>query len=301
MRRVVPTVLVVLASVLAILAILSLWVNRQLLDTDNWVDTSSELLQDETVRDQLSIYLVDQFYANVDVTARIEESLPPRAAPLAAPAASGLRSVLEDAVKEILARPRAQAAWEDINRATHKTFLNVVEDKGDVVSTTGGDVVLDLGAFLDQLEERVGIGGRVAERLPPDAAQLKIIESDELEFTQDVIKAMKTIAFILVFLTFGLFGLAIYLAKDRRRETLRACGIGLILAGVAVLVVRSLARDGLANALTDSESVRPAIEFRNAFQMRTRPVLPLKGLSSITGMLRGSSKGCLRGAHRHQA
>jgi hypothetical protein len=260
MRRVVPTVLVVIASVLAILAILALWANRQLLNTDNWVDTSSEILQDDAVQTQLSIYLVDQLYANVDVTARIEEALPPRADALAAPAASGLRSVLEDAVKEILSRPRAQEAWEDINRTTHKTFLNVVEDKGDVVSTTGGAVVLDLGTFLDQLEERVGIGGRVAERIPPDAAQLEIMESDELEFTQDVVKAMKTIAFILVALTFGLFGFAIYLAKDRRRETLRACGIGLILAGVAVLVVRSLARDGLANALTDSESVKPAIE-----------------------------------------
>jgi hypothetical protein len=52
--------LATLASVLAFLAIFSLWVNRQLLNTDNWTNSSSQLLQEPAVRDQLSIYLEDQ-------------------------------------------------------------------------------------------------------------------------------------------------------------------------------------------------------------------------------------------------
>ena len=38
-----PLFLIGIGSLFAILAILALWANRQLLDTDNWVDTSSEL------------------------------------------------------------------------------------------------------------------------------------------------------------------------------------------------------------------------------------------------------------------
>lgn len=260
MRRRLPTVLVVIASVLAILSIFALWANRQLLNTDNWVESSSEILEDDAVQEQLSIFLVDQLYANVNVQARLEEALPPRADALAAPAAGGLRGVLENAVDELLDRPRAQEAWESINRATHETFLNVVEDKGDVVSTGGGDVTLDLKALLEQTEERAGIGGRLEERIPDDAAQLKILGSDELELAQDVVGSMKAIALILVILTFGLYALAIYLARERRRQVVRAAGVGLVLAGVTVLVVRSLAGDALVDALTDTESVKPAVE-----------------------------------------
>jgi hypothetical protein len=111
MRRRLPTVIVVIASVLAVLAIFAVWANRQLLNTDNWVETSSEVLEDDDVQEQLSIFLVDQLYANIDVQARLREALPPRADVLAGPAASGLRGVLENAVDEILGRPRAQDAW----------------------------------------------------------------------------------------------------------------------------------------------------------------------------------------------
>jgi hypothetical protein len=259
MRRRLPSALVVLATLLAFLAIFALWANRQLLDTDNWVDTSSEVLQDDAVQEQLSIFLVDQLYANVDVQARLEEALPPRADALAGPAAGGLRNLLQDAVDELLERPRAQEAWETANRAAHEQFLAVVEDEGDVVSTASGDVTLDLKTFLELTEERAGIGGRLAERIPDDAAELTIMRSDELELAQDVVDLMKAIAVVLVVLAFGLFGLALYLAKGRRRETLRACGIGFIVAGAGALVVRSLAGDALVDALVDTDSVRPAV------------------------------------------
>jgi hypothetical protein len=260
MRRRLPTVLVVLATFFAFLAIFALWANRQLLDTDNWTDTSSELLEDHAIRDQLAIFLVDQLYTNVDVQARIEQALPPRADALAAPAASGLRGPLEDAVEELLQRPRAQEAWEQANRTAHEAFLNVVEDKGEAVSTTGGDVTLDLKQFLELTEQRVGVGGRLAERIPEGAAQLTIMRSDELELAQDVVGLMKTLAIVLVLLALGLYALAVYLAKDRRRETVRACGVGLVVAGVGALVARSVAGGAVVNALVEAESVKPAVQ-----------------------------------------
>ena len=259
MRRVLPSVLVVLATLLAFLAIFALWANRQLLDTDNWTETSSEILQNEDVQEQLSIFLVDELYANVDVQARLQEALPPRASVLAAPAASGLKNLIEDAVEELLTRPRAQEAWEAANRTTHERFLAVVEDEGDVVSTTGGNVTLDLKAFLEQTEERAGIGGRIEERIPDDAAQLTIMRSDELELAQDIVGAMKAIAVVLVLLALGLFALAVYLARGRRRETLRACGIGLLFAGALALLARSLAGDFVVDELVKTDSVRPAV------------------------------------------
>ena len=51
------------------------WVKRQALDTDAWVDTSTNLLENDQVREALSVYIVDQLYANADPQAVLEERL----------------------------------------------------------------------------------------------------------------------------------------------------------------------------------------------------------------------------------
>src|SRR5215208_4346723 len=116
-RRLLPLSLITVGSVLALLAIFALWANRQLLDTDNWTETSSELLEHEEIRGQLAIFLVDQLYANVDV--QLERAAPPRLDPLTGPAAGALRNVAVRGMDELLARPRAQAIWEEANRRAH--------------------------------------------------------------------------------------------------------------------------------------------------------------------------------------
>jgi hypothetical protein len=63
-----------IATLIAFLAVFSIWVNRQALNTDNWVNTSDKLLQNEEVKTQLSNYLADELFANVDVQAELEKT-----------------------------------------------------------------------------------------------------------------------------------------------------------------------------------------------------------------------------------
>ena len=116
----------------------SVWVNRQLLNTDNWTVTSSELLENPVIRDRVAGFLVDELYANVDVEGEIRAALPraPAAARRARP--PGRCEALPSAsTRELLARPRAQQAWEDANRAAHELFLKVLEGGGPIVATNG--------------------------------------------------------------------------------------------------------------------------------------------------------------------
>ena len=84
--------LLVLGTILTFAAIFSIWVNRQALNTNNWVDTSTRLIQNEEVRSQLADYLANELFANADVAGELREALPPRLAPLATAAAGGLSS-----------------------------------------------------------------------------------------------------------------------------------------------------------------------------------------------------------------
>jgi hypothetical protein len=264
-RRRIALALIVVATVLALFAIFALWANRQLLNTDNWTDTSSELLENDAIRTQIADFLVAELYTNVDVQGELERGFrevvrPAAATALAGPAASGLRTFAENRLDNLLARPIPQRAWEQANRRAHARFLDIVEGGGDTVSTAGGEVSLNLTSLLGQTEGSLGVGGRIADRLPEDAAEITILRSDQLELAQDLVKALKAIAIVLLVLSLGLMALGIYLARDWRRQALRACGIGFLFAGAAALVIRTVAGNAVVDALATTESVRPAAE-----------------------------------------
>jgi len=252
--------LIVVASIVGFLAIFALWANRQLLDTDNWAETSSELLENDEIRGQVAGFLTDELYANVDIEERLRQVLPPQAAALAGPAAGGLKQLAERGGKALLGRPVPQRLWEEANRRAHRQLIALLEGGGDALSTSNGEVTLDLKGLLGQTESRVGIGGRAAQALPEGAAQIKILRSDQLDLAQDAVQALKAVAWVLVLLTLGLFALAVYLARGWRREALRACGVGFIAMGVGALVARELAGGEVVDALATTASVEPAVQ-----------------------------------------
>src|SRR5215218_3546467 len=252
--------LVVLGSLLAFLSVFAIWTERQALNTDDWVHTSGRLLENKTIREALSDYLVDQLYENVDVSKELEEILPGDTKDLAGPAAGGLRQVAGQGAEKALETSTAQDLWEEANRTTHEQLLAVLENKKEAIETEGGDVKLNLGSLLTNLAEQVGIGEDLAEKLPPDAAQVEILKSDQLKTAQDVAIAIKGLALVLSLLTFVVFGAAIYLARSERWVTVLLSGVGLIAAGFAVIVVRHIAGGIVVDQLVKTESVKPAGE-----------------------------------------
>src|SRR3954453_13656664 len=104
-RFTVPGLLTV-GTILAVISIFAVFANRQVLNADNWADTSSQLLASPAVRTQVSDYLVDQVYSNVDVKGEVAGALPKPLQPLAGPAANGLRELAEKRMDKLLGRPR---------------------------------------------------------------------------------------------------------------------------------------------------------------------------------------------------
>lgn len=259
-HRGVALALVFVASLLTFLALPAVWLDRQALNTDNWTETSSELLENEAIRTQIANYLVDQIYANVDVQGELAKVLPPRAEPLAGFAAGGLQQIADTGVKNLLGRPVPQQAWEAANRRAHELLMKVIDGGGDVVGTSGGEVTLDLKALLTQTADRFGVGGRIEQRLPESAGQIVILQSDQLDTAQKGARALQTAAVVLVVLALLLYALAVFLAQGWRREALRACGIGLVVAGGAALVARSVAGDQLVDSLATTDAVKPAVD-----------------------------------------
>ena len=159
----------------------------------------------------------------------------------------------------MLARPRAQVAWEAANRNAHELLIKVLEGGGPIVSTQEGVVTLDLKALLGELQARVGVGGRLQARLPDDAAEITILESDQLSFAQDSFRILRSLPIVLVSLSLLLFAIALIIAPGWRRKAVRAYGIGFIAAGALGLAAISVLGDSLVGSLARTEASEPAI------------------------------------------
>ncbi len=258
-RRGIVVALTVLASVLAFVAVFSIWANRQLLETDNWVDTSSKLLEDEAIRSELANFITDELYANVDVQGELEAALPPDLKGLAGPAAGGIRQLVDELANEALQRPAVQTAWEGINRTTHEELLALVENG------SGDGVTLDLGSIVTQIGDQAGLD--VADKLPPDVGQLEVLPPEKLTQARDVVNLLKNLALWTTTVALLLFALAVYLARGWRREALRAVGFSFIVVGIAVSVVRGLAGNAVVASLASTASVEPAV--RDTYEIGT--------------------------------
>lgn len=252
--------LLIAATLLTVVAIFSIWINRQALNTDNWVNTSAKLLQNEDIREQLAIYMSDQLFENVNVEEELQKALPPKLAPLAGPASGALEQLGPQAAEKALERPKVQELWESANRAAHEALLQVINGGGPAVSTGGGEVTLNLGTLLGQMGEKLGVGGKIAEKVPPEAGQITVLKSSQLSTVQDVAKLIRRLPVVLTLLVILLYGLAIYLAGPRRREALRSVGICFLIAGVLTLILRGFVGNEVVDALAKSESVKPATE-----------------------------------------
>ncbi|HEY8082144.1 MAG TPA: SHOCT domain-containing protein [Solirubrobacterales bacterium] len=279
--------LVVLGSVLAFLSIFAIWVERQVLNTDDWVQTSDKLIQNPEIRSALSDYLVDQVYANVDLEKAVENKLPGETKQLAGPLSGVVRSVAPSAVERVLETSTAQALWGDANRTAHEQLVAVLEDKGEAVSTENGEVKLQLGSLATNLTDQVGIGTDLAEKLPPDTAELTILRSDQLKTAQNIAAALKGLAIVLSLLTFLVFGLAIYLSREGRWVTVLFCGVGLIAAGFAVIVARQIVGGIVVDQLVVDESVKPAAE--EAWSIATSLMTSIATTTIVVGVLFGIS------------
>jgi hypothetical protein len=288
-----------LAAILSVVGIFAVWANRQLLDTSYWTETNTKLLENPAIQSELSSYLTDQIYANVNVAGEIRAGLPTELKPLAGPAAGGLRTVIEKGIVLALQQPRVQELWKSANDVTHKQFVNLIENKGTVIKTPGGGAVfLDLRPIVAELATRLGAPASTSEKIPANIARIKIVSSKSLETAQAAVRVLRTLAIVAPILVLLLFAGAVALARGRRARTLLNVGFVCVGAGLVALGIRSLVGTQVVNTLATTEAVRPAANA--AWSIGTSVLVDVAGALIFIGIfvvLAGLLGGASRWAH----
>jgi hypothetical protein len=280
-HRILVTTLVWATTVLAVLGIFSVWANRQVLNPDNWANTSTQLLQNDKVRTALSAYLVNQLYANVNVQQELASRLPSQLQPLAGPVSGALRNVATSAAQRLLANPQVQDLWRAVNRAADKALVAIVNGQKGVATVNNGEVTLNLAAVVSALAQQLGLPD-VSSKLPPSVATLVVLKSNQLKSVQDGGQALKGLALLLTILVPVLYALAIFLAKGWRRQTLMRVGFAIMLAGVIVFLGRTLIVSGVTNSLVKIQSNKPAAHA--VLTIATSTLVEIAGAFVIVGI-----------------
>jgi hypothetical protein len=281
-HRIWVRVILVLATLLAVLAIFAIWANRQLLNPDNWARTSTALLQKPTIRSAVSGYLIDQLYANVDVPGELKSGLPKELQPLAGPVSGALHSVAEQGAEKALETPQVQGVWKNANRAADQTLVTIVNGGGNKVQIEGGTVSLNLREIVADLAARLGLPAGIAEKLPASVAKLKVVTSSQLGLVRNAAKALHALAVWLTIIVIALYVLALFLARGYRRRTLMWVGLSLVLAGLLVILGRKIGQGQLVSAITSDASIEPAAN--DAYSVATSLLVQVASASIIIGI-----------------
>lgn len=251
-----------LAALVGVVAIGSIWANRQLLDTGSWVSVSGRMLESREVRHRLAAFLAEELVTEAEAEigavggeAIAEEVLPPlrREAPVLA--------------ERVMRTRQFRVVWLQANRSGHRALVRILDEKG-VAANGNGAVVINLTPALRELADalsrtelarELGVGN-LGSLVEPGAARIEVLEAEELEEAQDVVRVIRhlpvpaTIAFLV------LIGLALLLGRARLRRTVGWAGLSLIAAGALALLARALAGHEIIDTLLTSDADREAAE-----------------------------------------
>jgi len=245
-RGITAVILFIIASLLLPIGVLTFWGQQTVTDTDRYVETVAPISADPAIQDAVATVVSSQVTSSLNLDAALSGYLPANGQVLVGPLTAALDTLIDRAVRAVLASPRFNQAWLRINEAAQKSLMALLEgnQNGPLQVNTSGQIVLDTTSLYEAVRaELVSSGTAFADKLPatiPPAAdkQVVLLQSDQFARAQTAYALTKPLATWLLFLAIALFAIAIALSRRRPRMVLAT--------GIAVLVSAALLKVGLA-------------------------------------------------------
>ena len=250
-------------------AMTSAWIRGTVLSTSGYVAAVSPVAANPVVRAAVQEAVTSQVDA---VLNHAESALPPAARGLAGPLSRGLADLAGHGVSEFMASQAFQRLWVTVNRFTHSQLISVLNGDSTLVTTTSGQVVLNLvplvNGVLHDISGRLSdlsggaitlhpISGipaaachalaRVSHRpVSATCGQIPLFPATALSGPRRAYRALTTATWLVLILTPLAFASALAAAPaPRRRRTLLQMTIG----GTLTLLVTLTALSRLQSTL----------------------------------------------------
>ncbi len=253
--------LIVVGAVLTPITIVALFANTEISDTSRYVQNVSPLASNASIQAFVADRISSRLLAHLDEHRYIASLLPERAQPLVAPMRNAFDSFVHSTTLRVVESDQFQRAWDSANRAAHSQINNVLTGAhSKVLVESNGHVSIDMSAVVQKVTQALHNSGvPVFDHIPivVIGRQIPIFESKDLYKARKAVGLLDRLAFILPFLVFGCFGLAIWLARNHRRAFLWSA-IGFALGALVLSAALALMRNRYLDATSSKDIPRDA-------------------------------------------
>jgi hypothetical protein len=254
--------LILFASLLALLAVVAVWANSIVRDTDRYVATVGPLASNPDVQKAVTNRVTTAVLAQIDVEGLVKQlelaasqkGAPPKAAQLLGdldgPITSGLKSLVSGTVQRVVSSSAFDTVWVNANRAAHTAVDKALTgEAGGAVSAKNGQVAIDVGPIVAKVKDKlVSAGLKPAARIPAVHTQFVVFESKDIGKIKWYLRVLEIIGNWLPVIAVLVAAAGVYLAVNRRRALVGAAlGVfaAMLLLGIALAVARSVYLDHL--------------------------------------------------------
>jgi hypothetical protein len=236
-RGVIAWVLVILASLLIPISVLSAWAITTITNTDQYVATMSPLARNDIVTEHLATKATDALFSTHVVQNKITDALPPKAKPIVQPVVTQVKGYVHGVALKLFQSPKFGELFDALNRRTHQTVVDVLTGKQTKLTQSlgkGGQVVLNLTPALNQLIDKLNARGvTLFNPLKPILAQngglgFTVVQKQQVSKFSSLFNTLVTLGWAVPVIAVLLGVLAVVVAAERRKTLLRlAIGVGL--------------------------------------------------------------------------
>jgi len=249
-RGITAWVLVVLASLLIPVSVISVWAIRTVTNTDQYVATMAPLARDQVIVDHLAQRATDELFSTHIVQNKVTAALPPKAKPIVAPIVSQVHNYVYGLALKVFESPKFGQLWDFLNRHTHDAVVDVLTGKQSKLTQKlekGGGIVVNVTPALNNLINQANAKGVTlfnplkAVLAKGNSLGVTVVSKSQVSQFTALFNVIVTLKWAIPVIALVLAALGIIIAVDHRKTLLRVA-IGVALVTMLLLAGLSLGR-----------------------------------------------------------
>jgi hypothetical protein len=249
-RGITAWVLVVLASLLIPVSVISVWAIRTVTNTDQYVATMAPLARNQVIVDHLAQKATDELFSTHIVQNKVTAALPPKAKPIVAPIVSQVHNYVYGLALKVFESPKFGQLWDFLNRHTHDAVVDVLTGKQSKLTQKlekGGGIVVNVTPAINNLiNEANAKGVTLFNPLKSVLAKgnslgVTVVSKSQVSQFTALFNVIVTLKWAMPVIALVLAALGIIIAVDHRKTLLRVA-IGVALVTMLLLAGLSLGR-----------------------------------------------------------
>jgi hypothetical protein len=247
-RRISAWVLVVLASILIPVSVISVWAINTVTNTDKYVETMAPLATNPVIQEGLATRATDALFSTHIVQNKVTQALPKSAKPLVAPLMAQLKTYVQGYALKVFESPQFAKLWDTLNRHSHTAVINVLTGKQTPAQkklATAGQIAINVSPALNQvitdLDQRGITFFDPLRSVSTNSVHFTVVSKQQVSKFSGLFNLILKFKWIIPVVALVLAILAVALAMERRKTLVRV-GVGVALMSLLLLGILSVGR-----------------------------------------------------------